>query len=169
MNDNNLNNNVKYKATSNLNTAIENPEINVNNATDVNVQGLENNNYFLNNNQEEDNELINNYNENIDNNLNNINSNSNQEDYNNYATNNNIANDTNAEKNIENNYITNNNTNYTYEPTLSKKKIGKENFVSNLLHSQEFKALIFIVLILCIFLLVMPYIYDFIKGISLIK
>ena len=49
MNDNNFNGDDTkvnpYKATSNLNTALENPQINVNSVTGINVKDLGQNNY----------------------------------------------------------------------------------------------------------------------------
>ena len=157
MNDNNLNNNSNnngtntYRATSNLNTAIENPQINVNSATGVNMQDLGYNNYA-----------------NSDNNLNN-NSQFLNNSYNNQGEVNNF--DDNITSPVNDNPISNQNVNdssYTYEPVMQEKKVKKENVISSLLHSKEFKVIIFIVFILCLFLLVMPYIYDFFRNLKII-
>ena len=80
MNDNNLNNNSNkvntYRATSNLNTAIENPQINVNSATGINIKNS-NNNYYADAKQTDskflNNDIPNSTKTNIDNYLNNDN------------------------------------------------------------------------------------------------
>ena len=155
MNDNNLNsnttNNNTYKATSNLNTAIENPQINVNSATGVNMQDLGYNNYANNN------VPLNNNSQFLNNSYNN------QEEVNNY--NNNFSNNNVSDSN-QRQIQSESEGSFTYEPVLQEKKIKKENVMSGILHSKEFKAIIFIVFILCIFLLVMPYIYDFFSNLK---
>ena len=163
MNDNELNNSTsRYKATSNLNTAIENPQINVENATDINVQNLGYNNIVSSNNNSNS-EFINNH----------YSSENTNDTTNNISTNNSAMNiNSNINENPEittNVYSVNNNVDYKYEPTLEEKKVDNENFFSNLLHSREFKALIFILLVLCLFLLTMPYLYDFIRNIKLMR
>ncbi|MBR3162215.1 MAG: hypothetical protein IKF19_05745 [Bacilli bacterium] len=158
MNDNINENNTRYKATTNLNTAIENPQINVNNATDVNVQDLGYNNYVAQNNNTNDEFISNNYSTSTNNDMPETNLNQNIDSN---------LNDTNYISN--NNYNISNNNSYSYEPTIEEKKVDNENFISHLLHSKEFKALIFILLILCLFLLLMPYIYDFIRELKLMK
>ena len=163
MNDNELNNSTsRYKATSNLNTAIENPQINVENATDINVQNLGYNNIVSSNNNSNS-EFINNH----------YSSENTNDTTNNISTNNsamNINSNINENPQITTNaYSVNNNIDYKYEPTLEEKKVDNENFFSNLLHSREFKALIFILLVLCLFLLTMPYLYDFIRNIKLMR
>ena len=110
--------------------------------------------------------------------------------YNNYANNNNLNNNSQFLNNSYNNqgevndYSDNitspvndsfnsnqsqseNDGSYTYEPVMQEKKVKKENVISSLLHSKEFKAIIFIVFILCLFLLVMPYIYDFLRNLKM--
>ena len=204
MNDNNLNqNNGTYKATANLNTAIDNPQINVNSATGVNVQDLGYNNYVESTNQVNN---ITNDSSNVDNinNTANINSGSDVSLNNNNFVNNNVTStsDSISSNNVGNDVTSNvddssnvnydssnlsdvNNTsnfndtsssvvtdsnkvNYTYAPTLEEKKIKKESIISILFHSKEFKALIFIVFILCLFLLVMPVLYDLMRKIQFI-
>lgn len=160
MNENNLDNNSNnndtstYRATSNLNTAIENPQINVNSATGVNMQDLGYNNYANNNN----NNNLNNNSQFLNNSYNN------QGEVNDY--NDNITSPVNDSFN-SNQSQSENDGSYTYEPVMQEKKVKKENVISSLLHSKEFKAIIFIVFILCLFLLVMPYIYDFLRNLKM--
>ena len=176
MNDNELNNSTnKYTATSNLNTAIENPQINVDSATDINVQDLGYNN-IVNSNTTANSEFINNQyssdNSSITTGIqNNINSNTsiNSNTNGNSELNTSTYSTTNSSEINTTTYSINNNINYKYEPTLEEKKADNENIISNLLHSKEFKALIFILLILCLFLLTMPYLYDFIRNIKLMR
>lgn len=152
-NDNN-NDTSTYKATSNLNTAIENPQINVNSATSINIQGLNNNDNVDTNNDYIDNSIDNDYPH-----LNNS--------YNNQVSRN-ISNDN---VNFSTNYATafdkKSSDSYTYEPVMKEKKMKKDNLISSLFHSKEFKVIIFIIFILCLFLLVMPYIYDFFKNLKM--
>ena len=142
MNDNNFNGNETkvnpYKATSNLNTAMENPQINVNSVTGINVKDLGQNNY-ANDVQEEKPEFLNNL-------------------YNSNQTN---TEDSKIESNNQNF------SNYSYEPVMAEKKVKQENFLSSILHSREFKVIIFIIFILCIFVMLMPYIYNFFKALEL--
>lgn len=158
MNENNLDNNSNnndtntYRATSNLNTAIENPQINVNSATGVNMQDLGYNNYANNNNN------LNNNSQFLNNSYNN------QGEVNDYSDN--ITSPVNDSFN-SNQSQSENDGSYTYEPVMQEKKVKKENVISSLLHSKEFKAIIFIVFILCLFLLVMPYIYDFFRNLKM--
>ena len=167
MNENNINNdnNTRYKATSNLNTAIENPQINVNNATDVNVQNLGYNNYVSQNDDTSNDLSNNNYSISNTNDIPTTNSSDINSDNNNDSKINNDDTITDTNYSATNS----NDNNYLYEPTLEEKKIDNENIISNLFHSREFKALIFILFILCLFLLLMPYIYDFIKDIKLMR
>lgn len=191
MNDNNLNQNAgTYKATTNLNTAIDNPQINVNSATGVNVQDLGYNNYVESNNQGSDNFTSTSFsvNNNSDNSLSNINSNSasnlnsNVNNNVNVNTGNNPIENTgiNSSIGISNNSVESTNStvvntentsnaNYTYTPTLEGKKMEQKSVVSSMLHSGEFKALILIVFVLFLFLLVMPSIYDLIRKIKLMR
>ena len=176
MNDNNLDqNNNKYVASPNLNTAIENPQINVSSATDVNVQDLGYNNQavqtdnsvnstFLNNSYEVNNQAdgnANNYSPSINssNNVNNYSPNINPSNNVNSNQSSNIVN--NADVSAVNYSVSNNNS--TYQPTLGGVNEKKESNISSLLRSGEFKVMILILFILCLFLLVMPYVYDYIK------
>lgn len=159
MNDNNLNNNDlnnnkvnTYHATSNLNTAIENPQINVSSATGVNIKDSGYNNYAENN---------------INNNTNFLNNNFNQSNNNIDSSNNDISSKyvpTNNDSNY-NSYSNYNTENYSYQPVMKEKK--ENNALSSTIHSKEFKIMIFIVFILVLFLLLMPYIYDFFRELSM--
>ena len=165
MNNNELNNNGNsnvYKATSNLNTAIENPQINVNSATGVNMRDSGYNNYADNSNSTNNTDFLNN-------------SYSNQFDTSSQTLNNNV--DTNINSSVDTNvnvndyqpvYDNSNSGNYSYEPVMEEKKVEKGNAISDLFHSKEFKIIIFIAFILCLFLLVMPYIYDFFTNLRMI-
>ena len=151
------NNNDTYRANQNLNTAIENPQINIDNVNSINMKdvgfdnvaapdNLENNRVFMNNN----------FNSIVNQNDNNTNFNQQEEQQ--------------LEKKEEVVYEKtnqNNNTNYSYEPVTNSNKRPDENAISNLVHSKEFKATILIIFILVMFLLVMPYIYDFIRNLQM--
>ena len=151
------NNNDTYRANQNLNTAIENPQINIDNVNSINMKdvgfdnvaapdNLENNRVFMNNN----------FNSIVNQNDNNTNLNQQEEQQ--------------LEKKEEVVYEKtnqNNNTNYSYEPVTNSNKRPDENAISNLVHSKEFKATILIIFILVMFLLVMPYIYDFIRNLQM--
>lgn len=148
MNDNNFNGDDTkvnpYKATSNLNTALENPQINVNSVTGINVKDLGQNNY-ANDVQEEKPEFLNNL-------------------YNSNQTN---TEDSKIESNSYETMSNQNFSNYSYEPVMEEKKVKQEKFLSSVLHSKEFKVIIFIIFILCIFVMLMPYIYNFFKALEL--
>ena len=166
MNDNNLNNNNlndnkvnTYRATSNLNTAIENPQINVNSATGVNIKDSGYNNYAENNINNNSNFLNNNFNQsnNNINSSNNVISSSNNDISSKYVPTNN--------DNNHNSYSNQSTENYSYQPVMKEKK--ENGTLSNTIHSKEFKIMIFIVFILVLFLLLMPYIYDFFRELSM--
>ena len=199
---NNQSNNAVYHATSNLNTAIENPSVNINSAMGVNVQGVEDNN--LSNNGNSNLNSVNGYsnyqgiNSPLDNNLsNNGNSNLNGVDgYSNYQADNqygNYLNNTNMGyinqgnqfvngsfsdvgnqndfQNINQSFnssdTTNNmvNNSVSYEPVMEKnKKSGTKKIVL----SREVKYTIFVVFVLVIFVMMMPYVYDFFKKLQLV-
>lgn len=222
------NNNEQYRATSNLNTAIENPELNINNTMGVNIQNdnqelddtnSSNNieNTSFNDNQlyqsnmvpNEDNNQL--YQSNIESNGSgnglDLNTNSSLEDNDNGVYKSNILSDyvndnnsnhydvtsiesnrvmngnddgylekKNADGNVgtnsfvpdTSNYIPNNeyvtdNGEEKYEPVMeNNKKTGKFTV------SRDFKVILFIIFILVIFILLMPYIYDFFKGLGLV-
>ena len=169
MNDNNLkyeaNRQNIYRATSNLNTAIENPEVNISGAVGINIQNsdsdlnndynrqsIANNSYnvpdnqfvdvkqevssFLQNNIKLDDELNNNNQINIEN-----------------VVSDNRVNDI----NLSNNKI-------NYEPTLNKKKKPS----SGLMLSNEVKMMAVIIFVLLIFLFIIPYIYDILSKLELV-
>ena len=158
MNDNNLNNNNidsnfqngTYRATSNLNTAIENPQVNIGNAMGINIQE----NGYNNKNTTDNNST--NMNNNFANSAYNTNINYQQPNIENMPNNN-----QNSASNYQNTTSNNDTTNqkYSYEPTINKNK-KSNNTISNIIHSKEAKIMIFIVFILILFLLIMPYIYD---------
>ncbi len=171
MNDNNLNNNnpempnTTYHATTNQNTAIENPEVNMGGATSVNIQG---NNY--NNNQNIPNNPMNNpqqpnqFNNTFINNQSTIDNQNTQQQQPQTQTPNFSDYSSEYETNF---YNTNedNNQYYSYEPILQEKK-NNANSLSNIIHSKEAKLMVFILLILIIFILIIPYVYDFILGLT---
>lgn len=148
--DNSLGNNSRkttpYRASSNLNTAIENPQINLNSATGVNMKDLGYSNYasddsrdagFLNNDINEDSD---------------------------FSSNSNL---TVADFSEDDNSHTRSNNNYSYAPVMKEKKRKGDNPISNLIHSKEFKTGIVIIFILVLFLMVMPYIYDFFRNLGM--
>lgn len=152
MNDTNLNknsenpNNNTYHATTNLNTAIENPEINMGSVTGINI--ADNNNSNIQNNNSFDNLNVNPKAPNQ-----------------NYQINNNqlqTPNFSDYSSEYETNFYNTNDDNqhYSYEPIIQEKK-NNASSNSNIIHSKEVKLMVFILLILIIFLLIIPYIYDF--------
>ena len=158
MNDTNLNknsenpNNNTYHATTNLNTAIENPEINMGSVTGINI--ADNNNINNNNNSKIQN----------NNSLDNLNVNPKAPNQN-YQINNNqlqTPNFSDYSSEYETNFYNTNDDNqhYSYEPIIQEKK-NNASSNSNIIHSKEAKLMVFILLILIIFLLIIPYIYDF--------
>lgn len=197
-----------YRATSNLNTAIENPQINMNSAVDVNIknvnsvdntnkiyssnlsdvgsfsnnQSFENKDFILNENSVS-NQSFDVYSSNLDYNRS-IDSFS--DDSSNWSNNsqgvteglvdsqtNNFQGDltdnNSGSKFISDSFSSNSvvskDDRVVYEPTMNeKKKHPNEKFKI----SQEFRVMIFIVFILFIFILVVPYIYDFFKDLQLI-
>ncbi len=221
------NNGGQYHATSNLNTAIENPELNINNAMGVNIQNdnqeLDDTNslnnvdntsfddsqlYQSNLVSSEDNNQL--YQSNIESNGSgnglDLNTNSSLEDNDNGVYKSNIlsdyVNDNNSNNydvtSIENNrvmtgddvslvddnhdgnektntfvpdtskYVPNNeyatnNSSEKYEPVMENNKKTVKIAVS-----RDFKIILFIIFILVIFILLMPYIYDFFKGLGLV-
>lgn len=221
MNENELNDNSNknvYRATTNLNVDMENPQIHINSAVDMNIRNTDNgnsydssyshnyggsfdnrgdfykdysdntggqiglnSNYQPNLNQGNDHTYLTdqNYSNRLSNaSLNSVNSTFTNVDYevsnnkinqadssiisNANVTNNFIPNQVSSPENIES-YVSNNTeSNIEYQPTMEEKK-EKRNFqIPN-----EVKVMGFIVFILMIFLLLMPYIYDFFKGLQL--
>ena len=115
MNDNNFNGDDTkvnpYKATSNLNTALENPQINVNSVTGINVKDLGQNNYASEV-QEEKPEFLNNL----------------------YNSNQASTENSKIESNSYETMSNQNFSNYSYEPVMAEKKVKQENFLSSILH-----------------------------------
>ena len=166
-----------YRATTNFNTALENPEVNINTVTGVNIQDLENQSFNIDNN-------IQNFNNNMDsiqnsNTVQNAEANLNQyvnvnQNFDNsqgiYSfSNNNILpnNDVNAVSVVANNsdiVEEKENEHVLYQPTMKqKKKPG-----TGLQIAKEVKAMMVIILILLLVVIVIPYIYDFFKEMDLV-
>lgn len=148
-----------YHATTNLNTAIENPQVNINNAVDVNIQDVVNNNNY--------NQIDNNFSSNnndIDSNVTDfindvsLNDNTNVEQVNNYVPTNNFD-----ISNTNDEYQATGGNNVSYEPTLEEKKGN-----SKIAISKELRMMAFVVFILLIFIASIPAIYDFFKGLGLV-
>ena len=172
MNENNNYNNgsiTPYKASGNLNTAIGNPTVNINDTMDVNIQSMATNTVstsYINNNQSP----VNNTSIPVNNNLNsnnNINTltNSNINSIQNNETNNNVTtNSIHNVSNISNQYIQdeqrNNNINKTYVSIDNKPK--KKNISLSL--GPEFKIGLLIIVILLVFVLFLPMISEFFNG-----
>lgn len=194
-----------YRATSNLNTAIENPQINMNSAVGVNIKDVDSSN-FANDGTfsgEENYNMPNALDNNISNDFNNHDSNmvANNSSFeeskmkdndfnfqdnlgqnlsNNYTSpqiNNSsfIKNDDSSSSvdsntfrdnfNTETNYVaTSGNEHVVYEPTMKEKKKRSVSFTI----TRELKVILFIIFILLIFILVIPYIYDFFKELQLV-
>lgn len=172
MNNNNLetdsNNEYTYRATANLNTAIEEPQVNIdsmmgvnmyNSDTDVNVYSQKLDNYQV--------KDFNNFVSQADLQLNNV-----QSEFisNNNNNNSNSQFIVNEKQEFNENYndsdlnLSNNNDKVLYKPTMKQKK--KPN--SGLIISKEVKMMIIIIFILLLFLFIIPYIYDFFRGLQLV-
>ena len=208
MNENELNNDSNknvYRATTNLNIDMENPQIHMNSAVGLNIKNVNNdgNNYdssysqnYANSFQGRDdfykdyskdmdlrgeNNIHSNYSQTssqMDNYLNNnfsdnsfentekttINHNFNGSDYstNTIGVSDNNSSEINSSRNYET-YVSNHvSGNVEYRPTMEEKKERKSFKIPT-----EVKVTGFIVFILMIFLLLMPYLYDFFKGLQL--
>lgn len=178
MNDNDIRNNNDnnvYRATTNLNTAIENPNVNINSATGVNLvsASVYDNNFNIQDNGMAINNVVN-----QDLNLNSsaIVNNEPVVDYGNVNNNNNqfipnMDSSINMQQVDINNNIDNSNMdtyqvdeNAKYEPIMPTKKKPKR--VSVL--SNEVKAMMIIIFILLAVVYVIPYIYDFFRGMDLV-
>lgn len=193
MNDNDLkyesnnDNNDVYRATVNLNTAFENIKGNINSATSVNIQDLDNDQPF------DEGNNVQNFNNNINleqgyNNNSNLYANNNQffndaqnsvgsnysfsNIYQNEVQNNNVNVQSNlVDSNINNNEIVNSTNeitkeekNVNYKPTMKQKKKPGSGFQV----SKEAKTMIFIILFLLLVVFVIPYVYDFFKELDLV-
>lgn len=156
MNDNELNfkNNTNiYHASTNLNTAIENPNVDIDNATDVNIQNNLNNTLF---NDSSNIFISNDYDRNI----------SSSNIFIPNVSQDNLINDGNNQNNVNfnntfDNGVVENKVNYV--PTIKKKKKPS----SGLVLPNEVKAMVVIIVILLIVLFVIPYVYDFFKELNL--
>ena len=157
MNNNEYNNNnvMPYKASGNLNTAINNPSVNINNTMDVNIKNMTTNNREYN---------ISNVNVNsnpVNNNIDSVSVSSDQVNTN-VATNNNIVNNsTNNQINNKNNSSNNKSfVSRTYVTTDNRPK--KKNKQINL--GSEFKIALLIIVILLVFVFLLPVISDMFGG-----
>lgn len=190
MNNTNLQN--TYRATSNLNVDIENPQIRMNSAVGMNITnnnvdsqnyGTTSNNSFYNNSYSpssfEQNSSVNDNNFNslpyqnndsilnsqsnqfITNSVNNLEKRENRGSQEGQFINSSLLNSSNILP-AEDYHSNNQYTTAQYEPTMEENK-KKEPFQI----PSEVKVTGFIVFILLIFILLMPYVYDFIKNIQL--
>ena len=159
-----------YKATTNLNTAIENPNIDVDSATGINIQNNQfNNNDTFNNNYSFDSNFQSNY----DVNSNSFNSKQ-VNDGTSVLTDRNVGVSSdvstvssNASWLNENTNVSNDNEEANYEPVYEKKEAKGEGKL-NFLKSRELKMVVFIAFLLLIFILLLPYLYDFFNRIVLL-
>lgn len=188
MNDNDIrknNDNNVYRATTNLNTAIENPDVNINSATGVNMVSanvydnkfnIQDNGVGINNITNQQVDIMNNVvNQDLNVNSNAIVNNEPVVDYGNGNVNNNkfipnMDSGINMQQ-VDINNIDNSNMdtyqvdeNAKYEPIMPTKKKPKR--VSVL--SNEVKAMMIIIFILLAVVYVIPYIYDFFRGMDLV-
>lgn len=156
-----------YRSISNLNTAIENPQLNINSATKVNIK--DNNRTVI-----DDVEFVNSSVSAVDDNYG-MNTGSRFMNAS-YVADKSFAPEADV-INPEFNSITaesssqpsenNIGEGYSYKAVMVEDKNSSENVVSNLIHSKEFKIFILIIFILIVFLLLMPYIYDYIMDLTL--
>lgn len=184
MNESNLNDNSNYNgdtyhAKTNLNTAIENPQINLNSATGLNIQNSNNTDSNMNSDIYNNGGIFQNnvdYTNQVNNNLNSTyGENSSYNESNNGANTNYESNTASLNSNsyasgisdgssyIADNKIEGQNVN-NYAPTLEKKKKPKTGFEI----SKELKMMIIIIIVLVAFMMVTPYIYDYLKEFGLI-
>ena len=173
MNFQNINgsNNV-YKAAGNLNKAIDNPSLDISNATNVNMlnndevlrpQSFMGTDSYINYNNNVDNSINTNVNNtNLNTNISsNINTNINPSFNNNV---NNVNNNVDLNSNTLNNF-SNVNVN-DYKPVYSKKKEKNNNKVAI---SDELRFLIVLSILILVFIMFLPNLYDLVsKGISLV-
>ena len=169
----------QYRATSNLNTAIENPEFNVNNAIGINIQTDNKDSGSLVESRDisdvpvDDqkiyqsnilNQQINHTNYDVD--VSPVLSQSSYQD----DSNDSVFEQSNSF--VPDSSLTSNEVNVSYEPVSDSNSYepvmenNKKN--SGITISRDLKLFIFIVFILVIFVLLLPYIYDFFKGLKFI-
>lgn len=189
-NDNSSNN--TYRASTNLNMAIENPDVNINSIMGVNIQNIDTNNSqsnvnynqssnnleqgFINN--DVNNQVYNNSQsfindnssyqttENVNNNTVDMNNNTNDQYQAQFimgaGTNSNSNSNMNFVSEDNSSNIDNGDSNVRYEPTLKTKKKPG----SGVEVAKEVKAMFVIVIILSLFIFGMPYIYDFFRNMN---
>lgn len=148
-----------YKATTNLNTAIENPNIDVDSAMGVNIQNSQFSSTFDNSGNLGFN---NNANLTDDNFHTNENVSINDSSYTQGGTSNNTWLNDNNSSSVSNTVS----EEVNYEPVYEKKEV-KLDTKENAFSSKELKMVIFIVFLLLIFILILPYLYDFFNKIIL--
>ena len=180
--DNNFNDGTKYRATRNLNVSLENPQFNVEDTHDVNLNdNLVSVSVESKNNDHLDsgfnNVKIENYYSNFQNNTVN-----NQNDIGNGTSDNKVGNEeiivdtylNNSDNNLSNNTSVNNNMDYddsesnirdnkiTYTPVGKSKKKK-----ASLMIPKELLILFILVLIILVFIYIIPSLYEFFRGIRL--
>ena len=154
-----------YKATANLNTAIENPQVNINSAVDVNIQNFPSN---VDSNAIQ--QVDNTYDDTVDkiSDVESVSSTVSSEPVvENTFINEDLKNDSVDNVNSNNDevqYVSTNGMGEVYEPTVAGKK--KNSFSVTI--PKELKVMFFIVFLLFIFVLAIPGIYDFFKGLGLV-
>ena len=196
MNDNELNNRVSsdtetYRATTNLNIDLENPQVNINSAVGVNIKNLTdnpvNNDRFSNTSNDSYasfgmNSYSGNFQQNYNINLENQNSVPTIDSNFNVHTSfdNNVSDVETKELSSHQQFIPNASSDVDYSvggqmsdnssgispiyaPTMEEKKQERQGFTV----AKELKVTFFIVFVLLIFLFIMPYIYDFLKELEL--
>ena len=133
-----------YRATSNLNTALENPDVTVENTMGINIQDLDNNDQSYVGNKDF---IINN-------------------NYDSILVENNISNDINnvSNDNVVSNINNVSNDNVSYKPTMKPKKKP----ATGIKLAKEVKAMMIIILFLLIVVFVIPYVYDYFKEMNLV-
>lgn len=191
MNDNEIrddsNQRNTYRATSNLNTAIENPQININSAVGVNIKSVDSVNVIddANFSNFENNDSFHSF---QDNQSFDVNSNSsfqkvqtdlreqnllsngsfgteqNNSHFMPTDSKSNVGSSVEESSKVNSEYVaTSFDEQVNYEPAIQEKKKHGVSFKI----TREFKVMLFIVFILFVFILIVPYIYDFFKDIQL--
>jgi len=164
-----------YRATSNLNTALENPDVTVENTMEINIQDLDNNDqsyvgnkdFIINNNYDSillenniSNDINNVSNDNVVSNINNV-SNDNVVSNINNVSNDNVVSNIN---NVSSDNVVSNVDNVSYKPTMKPKKKP----ATGIKLAKEVKAMMIIILFLLIVVFVIPYVYDYFKEMNLV-
>ena len=155
-----------YHATPNLNTAMENPQYDVNSAMGVNIDNADMQSALSNTSNYNDVSVgYNDFNGMKTNTSNMEERYTNESVFNsNLVTNASVDNHV-TDESVSSNYVgVTSGESVSYAPVMEQNKKNRKSFTL----SREFKVTIFIVFILLIFILLMPYIYDFFKGLQLI-